>query len=140
MIVDALEQGGFVFLETTAVVNIFLCFASYASYITELLVMSSSLKNIVQTEHSWNMARLDGLSNEDYVQGTLNTSQQIRWAEFEAFTIGISQFSIVIVAEDESSMLFIISLLYLTIIKKYSNIQFPMQVKFENLCLRLTSV
>uniref|UniRef100_F6I7D8 Vacuolar protein sorting-associated protein 13 VPS13 adaptor binding domain-containing protein n=1 Tax=Vitis vinifera TaxID=29760 RepID=F6I7D8_VITVI len=96
-------QGGFVFLETTAVVKIFHCFASYACCITDLLsVMSSSLKHIEKTEHSPNMARLDDLSIEEHVQETLSTSQQVRWALFEAFTMGISQISIVLVAEDES--------------------------------------
>ncbi|RVX23526.1 hypothetical protein CK203_000235 [Vitis vinifera] len=96
-------QGGFVFLETTAVVKTFHCFASYACCITDLLsVMSSSLKHIEKTEHSPNMARLDDLSIEEHVQETLSTSQQVRWALFEAFTMGISQISIVLVAEDES--------------------------------------
>lgn len=119
---DASEQGGFVFLETTAVVKTFHCFASYACCITDLLsVMSSSLKHIEKTEHSPNMARLDDLSIEEHVQETLSTSQQVRWALFEAFTMGISQISIVLVAEDESGMC-ITSLLYLTIMQKYSNI------------------
>ena len=116
---DASEQGGVFFLETTAVVKTFFCFASYACCIWDLFsVMSSSLKHIEKTEHSPNMARLDDLSPEEYVQETPSISQQVRWTLFEAFTIGISQFSIVLVAEDEAGMC-ISLLLFHTIMQDY---------------------
>lgn len=118
MLPNASEQGGIFFLEPTAVMKIFHCYDSYACCITDLFpFMSSSPKHIGKTEQSPNMVGCDDLSSEEYVQETLITSQQVRWTLFEAFTIGISQISIVLVAEDEAGTC-ITSLLSLKSCKK----------------------
>ncbi|KAK9285530.1 hypothetical protein L1049_024725 [Liquidambar formosana] len=96
-------QGAYIFLETTALVMLVRCFASYHHCVTNILsVVPSSEKNCEEAEPGVNMTEVNDNSIERDPQGRLNTSQQAKWEMLEAFTMDLTQFSLVLVVEDES--------------------------------------
>lgn len=84
-------QGGLLFIETTALTMFAQCFASYLRFMKNLLsIIKSSVKQ--------------GANAQPVAQETQHTTQQCKWELPEASTINVSQFSLVLVAEDDSGI------------------------------------
>ncbi|XP_022751328.1 uncharacterized protein LOC111300016 isoform X3 [Durio zibethinus] len=89
-------QGGFLCLETKALAMLVQCSASYVHHIKNVLsIVQSTSKNVQRAEH-------DG---DHFVGGheILLASQQVKRELPEAFNLDVSQFSLVLVVESESS-------------------------------------
>lgn len=105
MELDAIEQGGIIFLETTALAMFTRCFASYLHCATHLFSLTQSsaehkeksLRDVSGTQPNDN-------SVKEHAQKTLYASLQAKKQLIEAFLIDVSQFSLVLVVEDESSI------------------------------------
>ncbi|KAL7193185.1 hypothetical protein ACSBR2_024904 [Camellia fascicularis] len=95
------SQGGSIFLETTALAMFVECYSSYLRCIVNLLHVVQSSKEHMATVTSEDMAVQDGYPS----QGKQNTIQQMIWEELEALTLDLSQFSLFLVATDESGAL-----------------------------------
>lgn len=97
-------EGVCVFLEITALSTLVCCFASYLHCVTNIIsIISSSEKLAEIDEPSVNMTEPNDNHVEEYAQGMHNTSQQAKWELLEAFTMDLSQCSLVLVFQDESS-------------------------------------
>ncbi|XP_042974875.1 uncharacterized protein LOC122306512 isoform X1 [Carya illinoinensis] len=98
------SQGGIIFLETTALAMFTRCFASYLHCATHLFSLTQSsaehkeksLRDVSGTQPNDN-------SVKEHAQKTLYASLQAKKQLIEAFLIDVSQFSLVLVVEDESS-------------------------------------
>ncbi len=106
MKLDAIGQGGFVLLETTVLAMFIRWFASYLHCARNLIsVTLSSDKNIKKAEHEVDVTRLDDHFVKEHAQEIAYAPRQGKKELLEAFMIDVSQFSLVLVIEDESSML-----------------------------------
>ncbi|KAH0971337.1 hypothetical protein GBA52_023493 [Prunus armeniaca] len=95
-------QGGFLFLEITALATFVNCFASYLHCFTNLLSgLQSSDEHIEEAEISVDTTRPNDHSVQEYMQETHCTSQQAQITQMEAFILNISHFSCVLMIEDE---------------------------------------
>ncbi|XP_057499975.1 uncharacterized protein LOC130784197 isoform X3 [Actinidia eriantha] len=91
-------QGGFLFLETTALAMFVDCFASYLRCVGYLLhVVTSSEEHMVTETGEEDMAVQDGHPSREQH----NSFQHMIWEQLEVLTIDVSQFSLLLVAEDE---------------------------------------
>ncbi|XP_052203810.1 uncharacterized protein LOC127809144 isoform X3 [Diospyros lotus] len=91
-------QGGYVFFETAAMAMFVECFTSYFSFIRNLLHVLASYEHHKATETGEDMAVQDGHRS----QGEQNILQQMIWGKLEVLRVDLSQFSLFIVAADES--------------------------------------
>ncbi|XP_048335348.2 uncharacterized protein LOC107424724 isoform X3 [Ziziphus jujuba] len=95
-------QGGFMFLETTALETFIRCFAAYQYYLSNILSTVQLFNgNFERTEHDVDMAGLNDQCVEGYVQETPDAPPQAKREHMEAFTLYVSQFSIALLIEDE---------------------------------------
>ncbi|XVF17781.1 hypothetical protein REPUB_Repub10bG0153200 [Reevesia pubescens] len=91
-------QGGLLCLETKALAMFIRCFASYLHHIKNVLsIVQSTAKNMQRAAHD------DDHSVGGHAQEMLLTSQQVKREPLEAFNLDVSQFSLVLVGESESS-------------------------------------
>lgn len=105
MELDAFEQGGFILLETTALELFTQCFASYLHCATHLFsFIQSSDEGKEKSERDESGTPPNDNSDKNHVQETLYASQQAKKPLIKAFIIDVSQFSLVLVIEDESSI------------------------------------
>ncbi|XP_059638646.1 uncharacterized protein LOC132280907 isoform X2 [Cornus florida] len=94
-------QGGTIFLEISALAMFVQWCASFSRCIRNLLhVLPSTQKDII-AETVEDVVILDAQPS----QGTQNTFPQVQWEQLELFTIDVSQFSLILVAADESGLL-----------------------------------
>lgn len=106
MKLDAIGQGGFILLETTALAMFVRWLALYLHCVRNLIsVTQSSDKNIKKAEHEEDVSRLDDHFVKDNAQEMPCASQHGKKELLEALIIDVSQFSLVLVIEDESGML-----------------------------------
>ncbi|GFY93900.1 vacuolar protein sorting-associated protein, putative [Actinidia rufa] len=92
-------QGGSLFLETTALAMFVDCFASYLRCVGYLLhVVTSSEEHMVTETGEEDMAVQDGHPSREQH----NSFQHMMWEQLEVLTIDVSQFSLLLVTEDES--------------------------------------
>lgn len=105
MKLGAIGQGGFMFLETTALAMFARCFASYLHCVTNILSpIQSSDRHIEKAEQDVDMSALNDHSVNEHAQKIPYTSRQAKQQMMEAFTIDVSQFSLVLMIEDESGI------------------------------------
>ncbi|KAM4118037.1 hypothetical protein ACB094_02G170500 [Castanea mollissima] len=96
-------QGGFILLETTALAMFVHWLALYLHCVRNLIsVIQSSDKIIKKAEHEEDVSRLDDRFVKDNGQEMPCASQHGKKEMLEAFKIDVSQFSLVLVIEDES--------------------------------------
>lgn len=104
-------QGGFLFLETTALATFLRCFSSYLDCFKNILSgLQSSDKHIEEDKHSEeadisvDMTRPNSHSVKDYMPETHCTSPQAKGGQLEAFILNICCFSCALVIEDENGI------------------------------------
>ena len=103
---DAIGQGGFVLLETTALAMFVRWLVLYLYCVRNLIsVIQSSDQNIKKAEHEEDVTRLDDHFVKDNAQEMPCASRHGKKELLEAFIIDVSQFSLVLVIEDGSGML-----------------------------------
>ncbi|XVF61920.1 hypothetical protein PTKIN_Ptkin08bG0173700 [Pterospermum kingtungense] len=91
-------QGGFLCLETKALTMFVHSFTSYLHHIKNVLSIEQSIsKNMQRAEHD------DDHSVGECAQEMALTSQQVKQEAMEAFNLDVSQFSLLLVGESESS-------------------------------------
>ncbi|XVE87220.1 hypothetical protein DITRI_Ditri18aG0098600 [Diplodiscus trichospermus] len=91
-------QGGFLCLETKALVMFIQCFASYLHHIKNVLSVVQSISKSMQRAECDDDHSIGG-----HAQEMVLTSQQVKQELVEAFNLDVSQFSLVLVGESESS-------------------------------------
>ncbi|KAM7264282.1 hypothetical protein ACFE04_001965 [Oxalis oulophora] len=93
-------QGGTLFLEMTGMVMLIQCITSYFERIRYLVsIVQPSIEDRELPKHDMDMGELNNGFSEDFPQETPLISQQ---ANFEYFTIDVSEFSVILVDEQES--------------------------------------
>lgn len=80
------------------------CFSSYVDQIANLLSILRSSEHIQNAEDVVDMTGPCVDYIEESAQGTLLTSQRAKRELLEAFAVDVSQFSVVVVIEDESGI------------------------------------
>ncbi|KAL5557187.1 hypothetical protein UlMin_039423 [Ulmus minor] len=95
-------QGGFLFLESTALETFICCLVSYLHSIpNRFFGVQSFEKGSGRTEGDVHMTRLDNLSVNEFVQCTPATSSQAKEKLTDAFNVKVSQLSTALVIGDE---------------------------------------
>lgn len=97
---STIGQGGFIFLETEAMVMFFQCFSSYQRFIRHLLPVARPPVENLRAALVENMA-----AGDDHPRQERDTIRQnVNWEKLDQLTIGLSEFSLVLVARDESGI------------------------------------
>ncbi|KAF3438866.1 hypothetical protein FNV43_RR17141 [Rhamnella rubrinervis] len=95
-------QGGLLFIETKALETFIRFFASYLHFLSNIISTVHSFDgNTEKEERDVDMTGLDIQCVKDYIQETLHTPPQAEREHKEAFILDVSQFSIVLLIEDE---------------------------------------
>lgn len=116
MMFNGTVQGGFMFLETTALETFIRCFAAYQYYLSNILSTVQLFNgNFERTEHDVDMAGLNDQCVEGYVQETPDAPPQAKREHMEAFTLYVSQFSIALLIEDEKGNICLMFLMLLLV-------------------------
>lgn len=99
---DLDEQGGLLVIEITALAAFLGLYASYVQRVQELLhSIQSSCKLSGNPVFASSMITLNGNAGEDIVQEVLYSSNQNGSEQTKAFTLKMSQFSLVFAAEEK---------------------------------------
>ncbi|XP_031387722.1 uncharacterized protein LOC116200899 isoform X2 [Punica granatum] len=98
-------QGGLVLIEVGALAACFGLCASYIQFVQDFLhSVQSSCKHTGKTEHVASTITLNGNPSEDDIREVLHSSDQNGSEQMKVFTLQMSQFSLVLAAEEESGV------------------------------------
>lgn len=114
---DDTMQGGFLLIETKALETFIRFFDSYLHCLSNIVSAVHSFDvNTEKEEHDVDMTGLDVQCGKDYIQER-HTPPQAKREHKEALILDVSQFSIVLLIEDEKGNLLIVPRIVYFIVK-----------------------
>ncbi|KAK4778296.1 hypothetical protein SAY87_018483 [Trapa incisa] len=98
-------QGGLIMIEMTSLAAFLGLYVSYIQRVQDLLhSIQSSYTSSGKTESASSMITVDGSANQDVVQEVANSPDRNGLEQMKAFTLKMSQFSLVFAAEEKSGL------------------------------------
>lgn len=91
------QQGGYIIIETTALMMFIQCFTLYHCQFRDLWPAATSSRE----QHDGNTDAMTNLPNQE-----LQCQQLVNWNQLEALSINISQLSLALMGRDESGIIF----------------------------------